>query len=70
MKVMQKLTVTIYGKVTYAASRTFEIEVPDDENIQLLNIDTLNDLADEAKVAWTFGEEGHIEPQVHEVESR
>ena len=66
---MKKVTVTIYGKVTYAASRTFEIEVPDDENVQLLKTDTLNDLADEAQVAWTFSEEGHIEPQVHEVES-
>jgi hypothetical protein len=66
---MKKVKVTIHGKVMYSASRTIEIEVADDEDLSLLNTETLNDLADESQVAWSFGEEGYVEPLSHEVEA-
>lgn len=66
---MKKVTVTIYGQVTYAASRTFEMELPEDQNLELLSTETLNDLADEAQATWSFGDEGHIHPREHHIEA-
>jgi hypothetical protein len=65
---VSRARITLQGTLTYAAFRTFDIDVPDDVNMQLLHIDTLADLADAARVAWSFGETGHLDAVAHTVE--
>jgi len=33
---VKKVKITLHGRIVYEAHRTFEIEVPDDENVQPL----------------------------------
>lgn len=66
---MKKVKITIHGRVIYSAHRTFEIEVPDDENVQLYDTNTVNDLADEARVAWRFSEDGLTLADEHTIDS-
>jgi len=66
---MKKVKITIHGRIIYSAHRTFEIEVPDDENVQLYDTNTVNDLADEARVAWRFSEDGLTLADEHTIDS-
>lgn len=67
--ILKKVKITLNGKITYSAHRTFEIEIPDDENVQLYDTNTVSDLADEARVAWSFSEEGLILADEHSIDS-
>jgi len=66
---MKKVKITIQGRIIYSVHRTFEIEVPDDENVQLYDTNTVNDLADEARVAWRFSEDGLTLADEHTIDS-
>lgn len=65
---MKQLKVTLTGHVTHWASRSFVIEVPDDVNIETLDQQALETLADKAKVGWEFDAEGFVQATDHSVE--
>ncbi len=58
---MPRVNVTLKGKVVYFASRSFELEVADDDDLSLINVHSLEEIADELKVPWDFGKEGHVQ---------
>ena len=60
---VKKVKITIHGTITYSAQRTFEIEVPDDEDVEFYDRNTVSDLADDAGVSWSFGEYGHLQTE-------
>jgi hypothetical protein len=64
---MKKIIVTIQGRLEYAAHRTIEVEVPDDENVRIWDLDAFNDLADSQGVEWVIGEPGLLLATEHEV---
>jgi len=57
---MKHLTITLVGTVTYGATRSFVLEVPDDVNPATLDPHVLEDLADRAQIAWSFDNEGFV----------
>lgn len=57
---MKRVSVQLFGSVSYHASRSFVIEVPDDVNVQTLGQQFLETQADEARIAWTFSNEGIV----------
>lgn len=65
---MKQLKVTLTGHVTHWASRSFVIEVPDDVNIETLDQQALETLADEAKVGWEFDAEGFVQATDYSIE--
>lgn len=65
---MKQLKVTLTGHVTDWASRSFIIEVPDDVNVETLDQQALETLADEAKVGWDFDAEGFVQTTDHSIE--
>lgn len=65
---MKQLKVTLTGHVTHWASRSFVIEVPDDVNVETLDQQALETLADEAKVGWEFDAEGFVQATDHSIE--
>lgn len=65
---MTQLKVTLTGHVTHWASRSFVIEVPDDVNVETLDQQALETLADEAKVGWEFDAEGFVQATGHSIE--
>lgn len=58
---MKRVAVQLFGSVSYPASRTFVIEVPDDVDVQTLGQHFLETQADEARIAWTFSNEGLVQ---------
>ena len=66
---VKKVTITVHGRIIYSVHRTFEIEVPDDENVQLYDTNTVSDLADEARAAWRFSEEGLTLADEHTIDN-
>ena len=67
---MKKIKVTIHGRLEHAAHRTIEIEVPDDENVNLWDLDAFNDLADEQKLEWVIQEPGCLLATDHLIEEK
>lgn len=65
---MKRIKVTLFGSVSYAASRTFLVDVPLDADIGSFNTDVLVDVADEARIAWEFSKDGYVEVENHVVE--
>lgn len=69
---MKRVSVQLFGNVSYHASRSFVIEVPDDVDVQTLGQQFLEAKADEARIAWTFSNEGVVQATdfvVEELES-
>jgi len=66
---MKKVKITVHGRIIYSVHRTFEIEVPDDENVQLYDTNTVSDLADEARIAWRFSEDDLTLADEHTIDS-
>ena len=62
---MKRLTINLTGTVSYFASRSFVIEVPDDVNISTIDREVLETLADDAKIAWDFNAEGYVQTTDH-----
>lgn len=58
---MKRVAVQLYGSLTYQASRSFVIEVPDEVNVQTLDQQFLETQADEARIAWDFSKEGYVQ---------
>ena len=67
---MKKIEVTIHGRLEHAAYRIIEIEVPDDENVNLWDLDTFNDLADQQKIEWIINDPGCLLVTDHVVEEK
>ncbi len=65
---MKQLKVTLTGHVTHWASRSFVIEIPDDVDVETLDQQVLETLADEAKVGWEYDAEGFVQTTDHSVE--
>jgi hypothetical protein len=65
---MKQLTITLVGMVTHGATRSFVIEVPDEVNPATLDSHVLEDLADQAQIAWKFDTEGFVQMTDHVVE--
>lgn len=65
---MKQLKVTLTGHAIHWASRSFVIEVPDDVNVETLDQQALETLADEAKVGWEFDTEGFVQATDHSIE--
>jgi len=65
---MKRLTVTLIGTVIRGATRSFVIEVPDDVNSATLNLQVLEDMANEAHIAWDFDAESFVQAIDHETE--
>ena len=57
---MKRVKVNLFGNVTYDASRSFVIELPDDASVETIDQQVLDDMADEARIAWNFGTEGYV----------
>lgn len=66
---MKRVKITLQGFLTYSAHRTFEIEVPRDENVQHLDTNAVITLADSAKVPWSFDEDGYVLAEGHSIDS-
>lgn len=66
---VKKVKITLHGRIIYSVHRTFEIEVPDDENVQLFDTNAVSELADDAKVAWRFSEDGLTLADEHTIDS-
>ena len=64
---MKRLIVNLTGEVTSFASRSFVLEVPDDANISTLDLQVLDALADDAKIAWEFEKTGVVLTNYHSV---
>lgn len=58
---MKRVAVQLFGSVSYSASRSFVIEVPDDVDVQTLGQQFLETQADEARIAWNFSNEGFVQ---------
>ena len=58
---MKRVAVQLIGNVSYHASRSFVIELPDDVNVQTLGQQFLETQADEARIAWNFSNEGLVQ---------
>lgn len=58
---MKRVAVQLIGNVSYHASRSFVIELPDDVNVQTLGQQFLEEKADEARIAWNFSNEGLVQ---------
>ena len=65
---MKRVTVTLVGTVTYQASRSFVIELPDDVSVATLDQQFLDAQADEARIAWNFSKEGFVQATDYSVE--
>lgn len=65
---MKRVTVRLVGSVTYQASRSFVIELPDDVSVATLDQQFLDTQADEARIAWSFSNEGFVQPTDFSVE--
>jgi len=57
---MKRVAIQLFGNVSYHASRSFVIEIPDDVNVQTLGQQFLEAKADEARIPWTFSNEGVV----------
>ena len=66
---MIRLQITLNGSLIHGAHRTFSIQVPDDADVELMSTDTLCELADAAKVPWSFSDSGYLQTDSHEIES-
>ena len=66
---MKRLQITLNGSLIHGAHRTFSIQVPDDADVELIGTDTLCELADAAKVPWSFSESGYLQTDDHAIES-
>jgi len=64
----RRIRVTLFGTVSYGASRTFLVDVTLDADIGSFNTGVLVDLADEARIAWEFSKDGYVEVENHAVE--
>lgn len=58
---MKRVAVQLIGNVSYHASRSFVIELPDDVNVLTLGQQFLETQADEARIAWNFSNEGFVQ---------
>lgn len=58
---MKQLKITLVGMITHGATRSFIIEVPDEVNPATLDPHILEDLADQAQIAWKFDTEGFVQ---------
>lgn len=65
---MKRVKVNLFGNVTYHASREFVIELPDDASVETIDQQILNDMAEEARIAWNFGAEGLVLATDHTVQ--
>lgn len=66
---MKKVKITIHGRMIHSAHRSFEIGVPDDENVQLYDMNAVSDLADDAKAVWQVDREGYVLEDDHTIDS-
>lgn len=66
---MKKVKITVQGRIIHTAHRTFEIVVPDEENVQLYDTNTVSDLADDAKAVWQITEYGDVIEDEHTIDS-
>ena len=58
---MKRVSVQLFGSVTYQASRSFVVEVPDDVCVATLDQQFLETQADMARIAWNFSNEGFVQ---------
>lgn len=65
---MKHVSVQLFGTVTYQASRSFAVEVPDDTNVATLDQQFLETQADMARIAWSFSNEGFVQSTDYSVE--
>lgn len=65
---MKRLIVNLLGTVTYSATRSFVLEVPDDVDISTIDQGVLETLADDAMVAWEFHADGFVQMTEHSIE--
>ncbi len=65
---MTRITVQLFGTLTYQASRSFVVEVPDDVNVATLDHQFLETQADMARIAWSFSNEGFVQTTDFSVE--
>ena len=65
---MKRVKVNLFGNVTYDASRSFVIELPDDASVETIDQQVLDNMADEARIAWEFDAEGYVEVTDYTVE--
>ena len=65
---MKRVTINLVGTVTYRASRSFVIELPDDVSATTLDQQFLDTHADEARIAWDFSNEGFVQATDFSVE--
>ena len=66
---MKKVKITIQGRMIHSAHRTFEIEVPAEENVELYDMNAISDLADDAKAVWQVDSEGYVLEDDHTIYS-
>ena len=66
---VKKVKITIHGRMIHSAHRSFEIGVPDDENVQLYDMNAVSDLADDAKAVWQVDREGYVLEDDHTIDS-
>lgn len=65
---MKRLIVNLLGTVTYSATRSFVLEVPDGVNISTIDQGVLETLADDAMVAWEFNKDGFVLMTEHSID--
>ena len=66
---VKKVKITLQGRIIHTAHRTFEIEVPDEENVQLYDMNAVSELADDAKAVWQVDSEGYVLEDDHTIDS-
>ena len=66
---MQRFTIKMFGSVTYGASRSFIVDVPDDVNVATIDQKVIEALADTARVAWEIDAEGFLQTIDQSVEA-
>lgn len=65
---MKQLIISLTGIVAHSASRSFIVVAPDHVNILNFDQEFLETLADDAKVAWDFNDEGFVQTTDHSIE--
>ena len=65
---MKRVIVQLFGTVTYQASRSFVVAIPDDVNVATLDHQFLETQADIARIAWRFSNEGFVQGTDYSVE--
>ena len=68
MDQVKRIMITLHATIIYSGRRTFAVDIPLDVNPHTFNTGILDGLADDARIAWDFSNEGFVDVSEHTIE--